>query len=78
MAGEEAWLQWSTYPRRGRRLTSGLKRKKFAGRDEAVTFAVESKQIADSYRDTVEMAVDGAVFFFDDIKRMYERHKSEG
>jgi hypothetical protein len=38
---------------------------------------VESEEITDLYRDTVQMAFDGAVFFFYDIKRMYERLKSE-
>jgi hypothetical protein len=79
MAGKEAWLQWSTSPRRdlSGRMTSGQKRRKFADRDEAVIFAVESEEIADLYRDTTEMGVGGAVFFFYDIKRMYERLKSE-
>jgi len=80
MAGEPAWLQWSsTSPRRdlSGRMTSGQKRKNFADRDEAVTFAVESEQIADLYRDTVEIGFGGAIFFFYDIKRMYKRLKSE-
>jgi hypothetical protein len=72
------WLRWSTSPRRdlSERMTSGQKRKKFADRDEAAIFAVESEEIADSYRDTVEMGFGGAVFFFVDIKAMYERFKS--